>query len=334
MTRRPSFQFYPADWRKDAELQSCSMTARGLWHEMLCIMHECEPYGELRVNGNPMSTGQLARLVGMSMAECKRTLAELETAGVPSKTDDGAYFSRRMKRDEELRNARAVGGEAGAEHGIKGAEHGAKGGRPRKETGDKKPPLNPPPSSSTSSSASTDTSSLRSDVSAEPQAARAPEPLGLPVITLPTNREGREVGIFPAQVDEFNKLYPNVDVHQQLRAMRGWLLNNRENRKTARGMPRFVNRWLSKEQDKHNGQGNRGQIDRQARQRTPGSASFFDACVDSIRGSNSADSEREPDQTPPRGTVTVLPPPRHDGEAGGVETGAVRGRLATSKGFR
>jgi uncharacterized protein YdaU (DUF1376 family) len=65
----------------------------------------------------------------------------------------------------------------------------------------------------------------------------------------------------------------------------------------------------------------------------PGSKSFFDACVDSIRGSNPGDSEREPDQAPPRGTVTVLPPPRHDGEAGGVEAGAVRSRLAANEGF-
>lgn len=150
--RRPAFQFYPADWRKDAELQSCSVTARGLWHEAMCIMHECEPYGELRVNGNPMTLPQLARLVGMTLAECKRAMDELDEAGVPSRRDDGAIYSRRMVRDEEVRNARAVGGAAGAEHGSKGAEHGHKGGRPRTATGDKKPPLYPPPSSSTSSS--------------------------------------------------------------------------------------------------------------------------------------------------------------------------------------
>lgn len=118
-------------------------------------MHECEPYGELRVNGKPMSTEQLARLIGMAPSECKRALAEIEDAGVSSRTADGALYSRRMVRDEATRNARAVGGEAGAEHGIKGAEHGSKGGRPRKATGGNKPPLNPPPSSSSSSSAST-----------------------------------------------------------------------------------------------------------------------------------------------------------------------------------
>lgn len=165
--KRPAFQFYPADWRKDAELQSCSMTARGLWHEAMCIMHECEPYGELRVNGKPMTIAQLARLVGMTLPECKRAMEELEAAGVPSQTEDGAIYSRRMVKDEQLRAVRAAGGNDGAKHGAKGAEHGRKGGRPRKQTGDKKPPLDPPPSSSSSSSTSVALSSASEDDASE-----------------------------------------------------------------------------------------------------------------------------------------------------------------------
>jgi len=161
--RRPSFQFYPADWRKDAALQSCSIAAQGLWINVMCIAHECEPYGHLKINGKPMVTAQLGRLVGLSAKECQLLIDELTDAGVISFDDDGAMFSRRMVKDEALRNVRASGGKAGSEHGIKGAEYGKFGGRPRKETGDKKPPLpdaeepplNPPPSSSSSSSAST-----------------------------------------------------------------------------------------------------------------------------------------------------------------------------------
>lgn len=150
--KRPAFQFYPADWRKDAALQSCSLSAQGLWVNMLCIAHECEPYGHLSVNGNPMQAAQLARLVGLSARECSALLEELEGAGVFSRTDTQEIFSRRMVSDEELRRKRAEGGGKGAEHGDKGALYGGLGGRPK---GAKKPPLNPPPSSSSSSSAST-----------------------------------------------------------------------------------------------------------------------------------------------------------------------------------
>lgn len=153
--KRPAFQFYPADWRKDAALQSCDVAARGMWLEMMCVMHECVPYGHLTVNGGAMSDAQAARLCGVELREYRRLLAELDRAGVPGRTAEGVIYSRRMVRDEEVRNKRANGGHAGGVFGHLGAEHGSKGGRSHKETGDKKPPLEPPPSSSSSSSMDT-----------------------------------------------------------------------------------------------------------------------------------------------------------------------------------
>lgn len=61
--KRPAFQFYPADWRKDVELQSCSMAAQGLWINAMCIAHECEPYGHLTINNKAMTPAQLGRQV-------------------------------------------------------------------------------------------------------------------------------------------------------------------------------------------------------------------------------------------------------------------------------
>lgn len=111
--KRPSFQFYPSDWRNDAALQSCSIAARGLWHEMLCLMHECLPYGHLAVNGKPMRPAQIARLVGVPEKEYAVLLAELTDAGVPSTTIDGTIYSRRMVRDEHIRNVRSQAGRLG-----------------------------------------------------------------------------------------------------------------------------------------------------------------------------------------------------------------------------
>lgn len=111
--KRPAFQFYPADWRKDAALQSCSMAAQGLWANLLCVMHECEPYGHLAVNERPMQSVQIARLVGLAQKECERLLAELRDAGVSSTSPEGFLFSRRMVKDEHLRNIRAEAGKLG-----------------------------------------------------------------------------------------------------------------------------------------------------------------------------------------------------------------------------
>ena len=46
--KRPSFQFYPADWRNNAKLRRCSEAARGSWIDVLCLMHDSDEYGVLR----------------------------------------------------------------------------------------------------------------------------------------------------------------------------------------------------------------------------------------------------------------------------------------------
>lgn len=166
MSRRPAFQFYPADWRKESGLRLCSIGARGLWIEMMVLMHEGEPYGHLTMKGRPIDAAMLARLIGESPGTVKKFIKELEANEVFSRSEGGIIFSRRMVRDEEARERRAEGGKEGGKHGIKGALHGAKGGRPKtletplddKTEGGKKTPLGgeqkPPPSSSSSSSPS------------------------------------------------------------------------------------------------------------------------------------------------------------------------------------
>lgn len=176
--KRPAFQLYPGDWQRDIALRSCPVEARGLWFEMMCIMHQAEPYGHLILNGKGIGPEQLANIVGgITKAVVVKLLAKLELEAVFSRTLEGVIYSRRMVRDEATRNKRAAGGAAGAEHGAKGAEFGARGGRPAKSKGDekpplqgdlmgdKKPPLEPPPSSSSSSSSSEESK-------AEPRAAR------------------------------------------------------------------------------------------------------------------------------------------------------------------
>lgn len=142
--KAPAFQFYPGDWQRDLALRSCSLAARGLWIELMCLMHDGQPRGVLRVEFGPLEPQQIAKLVAADLGEVEPLLAELEAAGVFSCDSDGAIYSRRMVSDEEVRRARADGGQRGAEHGQKGAEHGVKGGRPRRINGDEQPPSIPP----------------------------------------------------------------------------------------------------------------------------------------------------------------------------------------------
>ncbi|MCM2293053.1 YdaU family protein [Allorhizobium sp. BGMRC 0089] len=93
-----------------------------------------------------------------------------------------------------------------------------------------------------------DTSSLRSDVCPEPQAA----PVSPTVIELPAT-QNQIVGITEADVAEWADAFPAVDVPQKLKSIRQWLIANPQKRKTARGMRRFVVSWLTREQDKGGG---------------------------------------------------------------------------------
>lgn len=52
------------------------------------------------------------------------------------------------------------------------------------------------------------------------------------------------------KIDMWKNTYPAVDVGQELKKMASWLDANPTRKKTARGISRFINNWLSKEQDK------------------------------------------------------------------------------------
>ena len=80
---------------------------------MLCLMHQSEPYGHLTLNGKPITTTMLARILGSCEKDVDGWLAELELTGVLSKTEDGVIFSRRMVKDESLRETRSDCGKMG-----------------------------------------------------------------------------------------------------------------------------------------------------------------------------------------------------------------------------
>lgn len=69
------------------------------------------------------------------------------------------------------------------------------------------------------------------------------------VAGLPQN-DGNLFQITKEQYDRWQELYAAVNVKSELSKIIGWLEANPTKRKTARGMLRFVNSWLSREQDK------------------------------------------------------------------------------------
>lgn len=125
---RSTFPFSPFEWRSSNSLRICSLAARGLWIEMLCIAFLSERRGYLQAGGRPISTGALARMVGASIRRVEEGIKELESAGVLDRDKEGVIFSSRMEAQFRLARIRSEAGRKGGRARQKGAR--ATEGRP------------------------------------------------------------------------------------------------------------------------------------------------------------------------------------------------------------
>lgn len=112
--KMPAMQFYPADWRKDPAVQALGYFERGVWFEMLCLMHESSERGVLLLNGMPMPEEALSNALGLDNQTLNTCITKLVTYGVVKRRDDdGALFSKRMVADERLCQMRRECGKLG-----------------------------------------------------------------------------------------------------------------------------------------------------------------------------------------------------------------------------
>lgn len=115
----PAIHFYPGDWLRD-HVAGCSLGAQGLWLRMMILMHDSERYGHLCLNGSPIPPESLARRCGCdSLAQYESLLAELESVSVPSRTNSGVIYSRRMVRDDRKRKSAVTYGRQGGNPNLK-----------------------------------------------------------------------------------------------------------------------------------------------------------------------------------------------------------------------
>lgn len=133
---QPWIKFYPRDWRGDQALRVVSLAARGLWMEMLCIMHEASPRGHLIIGASAVTDDVLARAIGARTEEVQALLVELLHAGVFDRSRNGVILSRRMIADEK----RSTEGRKAKLEAIEKAK-----GNPRPSRGATRPPTTQKP---------------------------------------------------------------------------------------------------------------------------------------------------------------------------------------------
>lgn len=202
--RRPSFQFYPADWRNNANLRRCSWEARGVWVEVMGLMHDSDEYGMLRW---PLK--EIAQALGAPV----KLVLELSSKGVMKGVDSGQceamvytprsgrkdgepvdlvpsqpgpiWYSSRMVKDEHVRTIRGEGTRFG--------------------DSPKDSPIPPLSDGSTSSSTATHSPSLRSGEGAAAQ--RAPRQKREDITLTTYLKNCREAGRKPLPADHEIRAY-------------------------------------------------------------------------------------------------------------------------------
>ncbi len=222
--KRPAFQFYPDNWRNNSNLRRCSWAARGVWVEVMCLLHDSDRYGALA-----WSLKEIAQALGCPIS----LLKELVEKGVMKGCDAGdcepyiytprsgrrdgdpvtliasqkgpLWYSSRMVRDEYVRTNAGASTRFGTKGSTKPEGDDASTPTPRRAP-------SPSPSlrhgegqgdgSSTPSSSSYADSSLRSESAA---AAAAPEPVpvrdlvwrdGTPILQALTGKSDRSCRSF------------------------------------------------------------------------------------------------------------------------------------------
>jgi hypothetical protein len=92
---------------------------------------------------------------------------------------------------------------------------------------------------------------IRIDTKEGGEVEKPTSPPPTPYLVFPTNGTIKEWTLTKERLDQLKSLYPAVDVEMECRRARDWAMREPKKRKTAGGMERFLNTWLSKEQNRH-----------------------------------------------------------------------------------
>lgn len=110
----PAMPFYVGDWLKCPEVRSLPPDYRGLWFDLICFMWESPERGVMiKSNGKPYSDKEIIRMVGLDNQNSEIWLTHLIDNGVCSRRNDGAIYSKRMIKDEKIRQIRRETGSKG-----------------------------------------------------------------------------------------------------------------------------------------------------------------------------------------------------------------------------
>jgi hypothetical protein len=297
MAPRPSFQFYPADWLGNANLMRCTHEQKGIWINVMCLMHDSPTeYGVIRW---PLKE------IGQAV-NCKvSSLADLVKKGVLKGADPGEmceafvftprhgrkdgdpvvliqpqpgplWYSSRMVKDEYIRSVRGESTrfKEGGDDGI----------------GDAPKPTPKPPfgdGSSSSSSSSSFNPLLRSDSGPGQGRHSFGSQIDPVLLALPCTK-GKCFHITQTTLDGWKDAFPELEPLAEAKQMKFWLESNPSRQKTFGGMGKFFSSWLRSSQDKAKSAKKEGRGASPATGRATAVQDYLSANPDAIGESNVA----------------------------------------------
>lgn len=244
---QPYLPLYVQDFLTDERLNECSAESTGVYIRLMCILHKSQTYGAISLKQKDKRTGKqisdfalkLVKQMPYDVPTIERSLAELLEEDVLS-LDSDTLSQKRMVRDGKASDVKASAGKKGAEK--KRARASAKA-------------FACDLAKAEAQANAENENEYETEVEIETEygtSGGAGGDCASPVIVLPLNT-GDGYCVSKEQCQEWAGLYPAVDVIQQLRNMKGWLDANPTRKKTRKGIKRFINGWLSREQDRGSG---------------------------------------------------------------------------------
>jgi len=115
----PYFPFYIGDWRKATDVQALPRDVQYTWLDMLFYMWESSERGYLTINGKPIGTEALARMMKIDRDLLEQNLKHLSDFAIYSiRESDGAIYCRKMVKDQQIRISRQKAGSIGGKRSF------------------------------------------------------------------------------------------------------------------------------------------------------------------------------------------------------------------------
>lgn len=94
--KRPSFQFYPGDWQANSNLRRCTHDEKGVWMDVMCILHDQAEYGIVR-----WTLRELAQAVGCTVSKLNSLVGKqvLKGADTAKTCEPLIYVPRSGRKD-------------------------------------------------------------------------------------------------------------------------------------------------------------------------------------------------------------------------------------------